>query len=140
MAEDGMRESSTTEAPERPDADEAAGWVGYRLDDLAGRQVGKVEAIYADESSQAPEWLLVRIGRVGSRYLVPARDAVAGIKRVWVPYTRDAIRLAPKAKPGEALTRAAEQELLDHYGVGTDAGRAAEIGSLDADATTARSL
>jgi hypothetical protein len=126
--------------PERPDADEAAGWVGHRLDDLGGRQVGKVEAIYVDASSEAPEWLLVRIGRIGSRYLVPARDAVGGIKRVWVPYSRDAIRGAPKAKPGEELSRESEQELLSHYGVGAETGRAAEIASLDAETATARSL
>ena len=123
--------------------EEAATWVGCAVDELGGRQVGKVEAVYGDASSQAPEWLLVRTSRAGNRRLVPGRDAVAANGRLWVPYSRDAIRGAPKApktkRRGE-LTRQSEQELLAHYGVGAEVGRAAEIAALDAGTATALPL
>jgi hypothetical protein len=100
--------------------------------------VGKVEGAYLDASSGRPEWLLSRMGRFGHFCLVPARDAVGGVGRVWVPYTHDQIRQAPRIEPKSELTRAREDEVLAHYGIGGEAGRAADIADRETGAVTAR--
>jgi hypothetical protein len=113
-------------------------WVGHRLDEIGGASVGKVEGAFVDEQTGKPEWLLARMGRFGHHTLVPARDAVEGVGRVWVPYTRDQIRAAPKIAAGKPLSRDAERELLSHYGIAADAGRFAELEKRPADAVTAK--
>ena len=118
---------------------EIQGWKGFRLDDMGGSTAGKVEGVYVDEDSGGPEWLLARMGRFGHHCLIPARDAVAAGGHVWVPYTRDQIRKAPRVEAGQPLQRDQEAALLEHYGVGTgQVGRGADLAARDASAVTAR--
>jgi len=133
-----MAESAET-AP-RPTADEVGAWVGNRLDEIAGIDVGRIEGAFVDQDGGEPEWLLARMGRFGHYTLVPVRDAVEGVGHVWVPFTRDQIRGAPKVDPRAGLTATAERALFDHYGIAVDAGRAAELGEREDDAITARPL
>jgi hypothetical protein len=133
-----MAETAETQAETRPSLEEVVGWAGHKLDDIGGGNVGKVEGTYVDAESGRPEWLLSRMGRFGHYCLVPARDAVAGVGHVWVPYTRDQIRRAPKIEPKSGLTREREGELLAFYGVGGEAGRAADIASRDPQEVTAK--
>ena len=112
-------------------------WTGKQLDDMAGTAVGKVDGVLVDSATGTVEWLSVKATRFGGRTLVPARDAVAAVDEVWVPYDANVIHAAPKPK-GD-LTQAAEMELLRHYGVGGPAGRAAEIAGRSPEETTARS-
>jgi hypothetical protein len=120
-----------------PDATEARDWVGSRLEDIAGTAVGKVEGFFADGETGRPEWLVIRVGRFGQHGLVPARDAVGIAGRVWVPYSRDSIKRAPKTGTKAPLTREAELELLKHSGAGGDAGRTAELSGRGFEAITA---
>ena len=78
--------------------------------------------MFVDESSGEPEWLLARMGRFGHHTADPGRDAVEGVGHVWVPYSRDQIRRAPRIDPKQPLSTAAERELLGHYGIAVDAG------------------
>jgi len=105
-----------TAAPERPGLEEVRGWVGSRLDEIGGAAVGKIEGVYVDEEDGGAEWLLARLSRFGRHSLVPARDAVAGVGHVWVPYGREVIRGAPRAEPGQPLGIDRELELCAHYG------------------------
>jgi hypothetical protein len=100
-----------------PDLDEIRSWSGYRLDDLTGAGVGRVEGPYTPESGGRPEWMLARMGRFGHHCLVPVRDAVAAGRHVWVPYKRELIREAPRIEPGTRLTPEGEAELRSHYEV-----------------------
>ena len=120
-----------------PDAAEARGWIGGRLEDMAGTSVGKIESFHVDEQTSRPEWLVVRAGRFGHHGLVPAREAVGAAGRVWVPYSRDVIKRAPKVDTRAPLTREAELELLEHYGVHGEIGRAAELSQHGFEAITA---
>jgi hypothetical protein len=133
-----MSDSAEAPAQEGPSLEEVVAWGGHRLDEIAGGAVGKVEGAYVDAETGRPEWLLSRMGRFGHHCLVPARDAVAGVARVWVPYGRDQIRRAPKIEPKTGLTKEKELELLGFYGIGGEAGRAAEIAERDAETVTAR--
>jgi hypothetical protein len=138
MAEDAK--PSEEEAQDRGDElEQAKAWAGHKLDELGGHSVGRVEGVYVDDSSGRPEWLLARMGRFGHHCLVPARDAVAAGGHVWVPYSRDQIRKAPRIEPNSPLERDREQALLDHYGVGTgEAGRGADLAEREAADITAR--
>lgn len=133
-----MGEETGADVVEAPSLDEIMSWSGYRLDEVAGGSVGKVEGAYVDADSGRAEWLLARMGRFGHHCLVPARDAVAGAGHVWVPYGRDRIRQAPKIEPRTELNREKELELLSFYGIDGEVGRAAEVAGRDAEAVTAR--
>lgn len=135
MSETG---DTTEVATPRPGTDDVRGWVGHRLDEIAGANVGKIDGVFVDEKTGEPEWLVARMGRFGHHTLVPARDAVEGVKRVWVPYSRDQIRQAPKADPSAPLSAGAERELLAHFGIMAGAGRGAAITDVEADEITAK--
>jgi hypothetical protein len=130
--------AAVADAPERPDLSEVLGWVGHKLDELHGATVGRIEGAHVDAEDGKPEWLLVRFGRFGHHTLVPARDAVEGAGRVWVPFARDVIRRAPRIKAGSTLTKDEESALLAHYGVLAPAGRGADIAERNGNAVTAR--
>jgi hypothetical protein len=98
-----------------PSVEQVRAWAGHRLDEIAGGRVGRVEGVFSDEPSGVPEWLLARMGRFGHYTLVPARDAVEGAGHVWVPYTRDHIRRAPRIEPNAAPTAELAQRLREHY-------------------------
>jgi hypothetical protein len=134
-----MTEEAQTEEAEDLTVAEVQSWVGFKLDEMGGATIGKVEGAYVDDESGKPEWLLARMGRFGHHCLVPARDAVAAGGHVWVPYTRDQIRKAPRLDVGKPITRDTEQQLLDYYGIGTgEVGRGAELAQREASAVTAR--
>ena len=116
---------------ERPGLEEVTGWKGHRLDELTGANVGRVDGAFVDAETGEPEWLVARMGRFGHHTLVPARDAVEGVGHIWVPFTREVIRRAPKVDPIASLTANEERALLDHYGIGGGAGRAAELSARD---------
>jgi hypothetical protein len=122
----------------RPGADGIRSWTGHRLDEIGGGNVGRVEGFFVDESSGEPEWLLARMGRFGHYTLVPCRDAVEGVGHVWVPYTREQIRRAPRTEPNSPVTVLGERNLLAHYGIAVDAGRSAEIAELAESAVSVR--
>jgi PRC-barrel domain len=122
------------DAVERLRVDEIMGWIGSRLDEIGGATVGRVEGAYVDVETEAPVWLLVKVGRFGRRSLVPARDAVAGAGHVWVPYPRDLLRGAPRVEPGEPLDLERERELSRHY----EFPRAAELEGRPPSAPTSR--
>lgn len=112
---------------ERPSREDVEGWVGARLDEISGVGVGKVEGAYVDEKTGMPEWILIRVGRFGHHCVVPAREAVAGVGHVWVPWDRNSIRRSPRVERGGALTAEEERQLCDHYGIVEGSGRAADL-------------
>jgi hypothetical protein len=126
------------ETASRPSAEEMRAWAGFRLDEITGAGVGKIEGVFVDASGGEPVWLLARMGRLGHHTLVPGRDAVAGVGRVWVPHTRDQIRRAPRVNPSEPLTADAERQLLGHYGIAAEVGRTSEIADSDPGDVTAK--
>ena len=102
------------EAEQTIDLELPADVKGFKLDEMGGAQVGRLEG----RASGQEEWLLARMGRFGHYCLVPARDAVSANGRVWVPYTRDQMRKAPRVEPNAPLDGEVEQAVLSHYGLG----------------------
>ena len=103
-------------AAEEARADESFALLGHKLDEMDGVQVGRVEGRIVGKSAGL-EWLVARMGRFGHYCLVPSRDAVSANGRVWVPYTRDQIRRAPRVEPKAPLDGELEQAVLAHYGL-----------------------
>ena len=121
------------------DLNEALAWTGFRVDDVYGARVGTVQDIYVDHSTDAPCWILVKMGRFSDAHaLLPIRDAVAGTGHVWIPYEKDLIRRAPQVTAGMPISQELERALCVHYGVMSSRG--VEIAELPASALTAASV
>ena len=121
------------------DLNEALSWTGFRVDDVYGARIGAVADVYVDHDTDAPCWILVKMGRFSDSYAVlPVRDAVAGTGHVWVPYEKDLIRRAPHITPGMPLSQDRERALCAHYGVMSSRG--ADIADIPASALTAASV
>lgn len=115
----------------RPNLNEALGWIGSRVDDLYGAQVGRLEDVWIDPGTGEPRWLLIKEGRFGGRVtLIPFEDATAGAGHVWVPYEREVVSSAPQIESGAPLTREVETSLRRHYAVNSPAAleRAGQLG------------
>jgi PRC-barrel domain len=122
----------------QPSVEEALAWAGASLDEMGGVSVGRVEGVYVDTVEGSPQWLLVRLGRLGRYSLLPFQHAVGGAGHVWVPYDRSAIRSAPRIEPGGDLTRELELELCAHFGAPEGGGRSAELRGREPGSPTAR--
>jgi hypothetical protein len=120
-----------------PTLEETLRWVGFRLDDITGEGVAKVESVYVDAEDEKPRWLLVKLGLLGKHCFVPAADAVGGAGRIWVPYEREWIRQAPEMRGGKPLNQEAEMRLCLYWGFAA-ADRAREIENRETDSLTTK--
>jgi hypothetical protein len=130
------RPATTTVPP--PGADEVAEWTGYRVDDIAGNSVAKVQGLFVDCESGSPAWLLVKLGRFGKTVPISMRECAAAAGRIWVPHEREVIKDAPALDPEIPLNREQEMQVLDYYGIPGTVGRGAEIASRPEGAETSR--
>lgn len=121
-----------------PEAREVADWSGYRVDDISGHSVARVQGLFVDAESGRPAWLLVKLGRFGKTVPVSMRECAAAAGRVWVPHEREVIKDAPAIDPEIPLNREQEMQVLDYYGIPDTVGRGAEIASRPGGAETSR--
>ena len=100
-------------------------WRGRTVVDQDGKKIGKVDDIYTDEDTNAPEWLTVTTGLFGKkRTFVPLSGAAAQDEETLrVPYTADQVKDAPRIDPDGYLARNEEDELYRHYGLARSAER-----------------
>jgi uncharacterized protein (TIGR02271 family) len=95
-----------------------SGWRGHDVVDPSGEKIGRIEDIYLDEQTNAPEWLAVRTGLFGHRVsFVPMAEAQAAGDDVTVPYTKAQVKDAPNAEPDGLLSEQEEAALYDYYGL-----------------------
>ena len=89
-----------------------------------GEKLGKIDAIYFDETTDTPEWAAVKSGLFGSHVtLVPLAQASWNGATLSVPFDKAALKAAPHHDPDAAISAEDEDELYRHYG--TTAGRSA---------------
>jgi hypothetical protein len=99
----------------RPSADEARNWVGYRVEDVYGAGIGRVEDVLVDEAG-SPRWLVVREGRFTTHVAaIPFDGALGSPGHVWVPVPKDAVKSSPRLPANGALTADFERRLSEHY-------------------------
>jgi len=101
-----------------PSTQEMLQFRGQDLYDANGDKIGKVEEIYEDTDTGAPEWALVHTGLFGTkRTFVPLREASTSGSELRVPYDKSQVKDAPGVDPDGALSRDEEQRLYQHYGM-----------------------
>jgi hypothetical protein len=121
-----------------PPLSEALGWIGFRVDDMTGSRLGRVEGIVVDARGDAPVWTIVKLGRFGKVTAVPYGDCAGGPGRVWVAQGRKAVRGAPPVDAREPLTREQEMELYEHYLIPPERGRHEDVAGRKEGAVTAK--
>jgi hypothetical protein len=127
------------EAERRPTTAEAMGWLGTDIAELGGGSVGQVQGLFVDAESGEPAWLVARLGRRRRARVValPFSNCAGAPLGVWVAQEADAIRSAPVVDPTRPLRREHELTICAHFGIGENAGRAAEVAGRQAGDITA---
>lgn len=111
-----------------PSLTEATHWVAAELRDVDGAAVGEVEGLFVDSKTRAPAWLIARVGRRRARLIaVPLRDCAGAAFGVWVAHSGEALSTAPVVDPKRPLRREHELTICEHFGIGENVGRAAEV-------------
>jgi uncharacterized protein (TIGR02271 family) len=91
-----------------------------------GDKIGKVDAVYLDDTTNRPEWIAVKTGLFGSNVsFVPLDGADADGDDVRVPYDKAMVKNAPNFGADAHLSEQEESELYAYYG--------REYGGYDAD-------
>ena len=104
----------------RPRLEEALGWIGLRVDDVYGFEIGEVAAVLTEPADGRSPLARRRRGAVRARSLVPFDDASGGPENVWVPYDRRTVREAPRIGPAEELGDVLNARLESHYAAARD--------------------
>jgi hypothetical protein len=99
-----------------PDKDTAQHWVGRRVHDEAGDEIGTCAALYVDDVTDAPEWLVLDLADE-RQVLVPIGGASESAGAVRVAFTRTTVLAAPSMGAGGKASNDEEARLYQHYGV-----------------------
>ena len=105
--------------PTQSDFKDYSDWPGREVRASDGT-LGKVEAIYLDEATDAPEWVLVRLdGEDRPTAFVPLLGAEIDASAISVEHDRERIGGAPHVgeREGDTLTVAEERRLYEYYGL-----------------------
>jgi sporulation protein YlmC with PRC-barrel domain len=95
----------------------AAEWHGKMLVDRNGEKIGKLQDVYVDVETDAPQFGTVKEGLIG-RHLtfVPLGGIQIGPDDLQVPVTKDQVQSAPNIEMhGEELSQADESTLYHHF-------------------------
>jgi uncharacterized protein YrrD len=95
----------------------AAEWHGKMLLDRNGEKIGKLQDVYVDVETDAPQFGTVKEGLIG-RHLtfVPLVGIQIGPNDLQVTVTKDQVRSAPDIEMhGEELSQADESALYHHF-------------------------
>jgi hypothetical protein len=99
-----------------PTRDDAAGWIGNRVNDTDGVEIGTCIKIYADDDTEALEWIGVALTG-GANAVVPIGGSTESGGAVTVAFARDTVVAAPVAASVDFLSREDEVALYEHYKV-----------------------
>jgi hypothetical protein len=101
-----------------PRMTDAYEWSGRVVVDVDGEEIGKIDAIYRNSSTDEPAWAAVRAGTIRRHtVIVPLGAAAPRGEDVGIVVRKDTIDEAPEIEPGDGLTAADEERLLAHYGL-----------------------
>ena len=99
-----------------PTREEAAGWIGHQVNDTGGVDIGTCIKIYADDDTEALEWIGVGL-HGGANAVVPIGGATEAGGTIRLAFPRDAVVAAPVAASLDFLSREDEVRLYEHYDV-----------------------
>lgn len=93
----------------------ASDFLGRKVIDVDGNELGEVEAVYNRGEGHPPEWAALRAGGINPRrVLVPLEDARVEQGEVIIPYTQELVREAPAVEE-DSVEPELEQRLYSHY-------------------------
>jgi sporulation protein YlmC with PRC-barrel domain len=93
-------------------------WRGCEVVDQDGDRVGKLDEIYLDRETGAPEWAIVNTGLFGRKSsFVPLKEALREGEMIRVPYEKEQIKDAPNIDPDGEISAEEEQQVYAHYGL-----------------------
>ena len=91
-------------------------WRAREVTDVNGEVIGHAEAIYNDERSGEPAFLLVRGGIFGNKmHFAPIEGATLEDEASRLAYDADAVKNAPSVSADEHLSVQEERRLFEHY-------------------------
>jgi len=112
------QEQGTSEGPSQEQARwSVAEWHGKMLLDCNGEKIGKLQDVYVDVETDAPQFATVKEGFIG-RHLtfVPLGGVQIGPDDLQVAVTRDQVRAAPNLEMhGDELSQGDESKLYHHF-------------------------
>ena len=116
-------------APPPPAVGEALGWIGARLTEVGGEEIGEVQGVYVDSGDAEPVWLIAKLGRRrGTRIVaLPLAECAGRSGAVWTAQPAESLRSAPVVDPIRPLRREHELTICGHFGIGSRVGRAAAL-------------
>jgi uncharacterized protein (TIGR02271 family) len=115
-----------------PDRDTMLAWEGRTVIDRDGDRIGRIDAVYLDDQTGQPEWVLVHTGLFGTKStFVPLAQASALGDHVQVPYDKRHVKDAPRIETDQHLSESEEQELWRHYGMDYGAAGGPEYANRD---------
>jgi uncharacterized protein (TIGR02271 family) len=98
--------------------DQLSGVVGATARDRDGDKVGKVGAVYYDDTTDQPTWLTVNTGFFGTREsFLPVQGAAISDGAVTVAYDKATVNGAPHIAEDGHLSPEEEQQLYRYYGI-----------------------
>jgi uncharacterized protein (TIGR02271 family) len=101
-----------------PETSEILEWRGRNVVDADGGKLGKIEEIYLDAETGAPEWALVHTGLFGGKSsFMPLHGVQGDGDQVVAPYSKDQVKSAPQMDADGELSQQEESALYEHYGV-----------------------
>ena len=100
-----------------PERHVAMEWVGKMVVDGADTEIGVCTAVFADDATGLPEWLLVDLA--GATVFVPVVDAAESGGQVLVTVSQADVASAPTVGDAEHLTEGEEAALYRHYSIET---------------------
>ena len=101
-----------------PEVTETYEWRGRTVVSSDGDRIGKLEEIYLDTDTGAPEWATVTTGLFGTKQsFVPLAQASSRGEEVVVPYDKSQVKDAPTVDADRELSQDEEAGLYQHYGL-----------------------
>jgi sporulation protein YlmC with PRC-barrel domain len=100
----------------RPRLEEALGWIGLRVDDVYGIEIGELADVWTDQRTGEARWLLIHGAHLRvRRVVVPFADASGGPGEVWVPYERRTVCDAPAVASDDTPDDDLDARLRAHF-------------------------
>lgn len=101
---------------QNPGTPEARDYRGHAVIDEHGIKVGKITDVLYDDRTLAPRWMIVDLGVFAAQHYVPLNDAYQSEDgRLVIPFDKKTVKAAPRASKDHILTRAVEEQLVQHY-------------------------
>jgi len=101
-----------------PGQSDVHNWGPREVTDVNGEMIGHAEAVYNDDRSGEPAFLLVRGGIFGNKmHFAPVEGARLDGEAIRLAYDADMVKEAPNVSADEHLSASEERRLFEHYGL-----------------------